>query len=464
MGARRLREVAMMDREGALGLVRRVLALSPAEQTELVLSSRRTELTRFAGNAITQNVANADETLSIRLLAGRREGKADTNQFDEKSLRRAIEAAWDVVRLAKEDPLLPPLVEKQPAYRTQESFARATAETSPAARARVVADACARCKREGLDGSGIFVTGAGGVAYANSRGVFGYHPVSDAVFSLTSVGDHGGSEGWAIASDADVEKVDVERVVRTSIEKAQRGKRPQALAPGRYTVILEPAAVSELMLFFSWLGFGAQAFQEGRSYLVGKLGQKLFSSKLTVRDDAYHDAIRGMPFDYEGTAREAVTLIEKGVAKGLVWDRRSAAREQNGKRSTGHGLPQPNSWGPQADAIVVEGGEASVADLVRSTERGLLVTKFHYCNVVDPMELSITGMTRSGLYLVEDGEVTRPVKNFRFTVSLLDIFSERSLEALGACERTGGALFSSGASFVPAMKIRDFNMTSGTDF
>lgn len=463
-----------MDREGALALVRRVLALSPAEQTELVLSSSRVELTRFAGNAITQNVANRDETLSIRMLAGRREGKAETNQFDEKSLRRAIDAGWEVVSLAKEDPLLPPLLERQPQYRAQESFSRATAEASPAERARVVADACARCKREGLEGSGIFVTGAEATAYASSRGVFGFHQASDATFSLTAVGDQGASEGWAISSEQDMERVDVDRVVRTAIEKAHRGKKPEALAPGRYAVILEPAAVSELMLFFGWLGFGALQFQEGRTYLQGspqsgeggtKLGQKLFSSRLTIRDDVHHEAIRGMPFDFEGTAREPVTLIEKGVAKGLVWDRRTAAREQNGKRSTGHGWPQPNCHGPQANAIVVDGGAASTADLVKSTDRGLLVTKLHYCNVVDAMDLSITGMTRGGLYLVEDGEITRAAKNFRFTVSLLDIFSERSLEALGTCERTGGALFASGRpSFVPAMKIRDFNMTSGTDF
>ena len=455
----------MMDREGALALVRRALALSPAEQTELVLESRRTDLTRFAGNAITQNVANADEGLSIRLLSGRREGKAETNQFDDASLRRAVDAAWNVLQLAREDPHLPPLLEKQPPYRGVDGFAEATLATTPAARARVVAEACARCRREGFEGSGIFTTGAAATAYASSRGVFAFHAATSAVFSLTAVAD--GAEGWAIASDADVERVEWDRVVRRATEKARLGKRPQALAPGRYTVVLEPAAVSELFLFFSWLGCGAQRWQEGRSYLSapGKLGQKLFSEKLSVRDDVYHDAIRGMPFDYEGTAREAVPLVERGVARGLVWDRRTAARAEGGKRaSTGHGRPQPNPEGPVADAIVVEGGAASAEDLVRSTERGLLVTKLHYTNVVDPLELSITGMTRGGLFLVENGEVARPVKNFRFTVSLLDIFSEENLEALGACERTGGALFSGATFFVPSMKIRSFNMTSGTDF
>jgi PmbA protein len=449
-----------MDREGALALVRRVLALSPAEQTELILTSAREELTRFAGNAITQNVATTDESLSIRLISGRREGKAETNQFDEKSLRKAVDAAWNVVRLAREDPLLPPLLERQPAYRTVEAASASTAETSPAARARVVAEACARCRREGLEASGIFSTAGGITAYANSRGVFGYHPSSAAAFSVTAIGEGGATEGWALG--------DAERVVRTAIEKARRGKDAVALAPGRYTVVLEPAAVSELFLFLGWMGFGAQRYQEGRSYLkaggASRLGQKLFSSKLSVRDDVYHDAIRGMPFDYEGTAREVVPLIEGGVAKGLLWDRRTAAREQNGKRSTGHGLPQPNAWGPGPAGIVVEGGDATVADLVRGVERGLLVTKFHYTNIVDPMELSITGMTRSGLYLIEDGEVARAVKNFRFTVSLLDIFSEENLEALGKAERTGGALFSSSPCYVPAMRIRSFNMSSATDF
>lgn len=457
----------MIDREGALALVRRALALSPAEQTEIVLVSRRSELTRFAGNAITQNVSCDEETLSVRLVAGKREGKAETNRFDDAGLRRAIEAAWNVVQLAKEDPLLPALLDKQPQYRPIEAFHEATAAASPLARAEIVEEACARCLREGLLGSGIVETAAGTIAYANSRGVFGFHAASDATFSLTAVDEATSSEGWAMATEPDLGRLDVERATRAAIEKARRGRRPEALPPGRYTVILEPAAAADLVRWLSWLGFGSLRYQEGRSYLNGpraKLGQKVFSEKFTVRDDAYHPAIHGMPFDFEGTAREALTLVDRGVPMGLVWDRRTAAREQNGKRSTGHALPQPNSSGPVADDLVVEGGEASLDELVRETSRGLLVTKLHYTNVVDPMDLSITGMTRAGVFLIEGGEIVRPAKNFRFTVSLLDAFSEENLEALGQPERVGSGFFGGGPCFVPPMKIREFQMSSGTEF
>ena len=468
----------MIDREGALALVRRVLALSRAEQTELILSSGSTELTRFAENAITQNVANRDESLSIHLISGKREGKADTNQFDDEHLARAVEAASRVMELAREDPQLPPLVEKQPALRAVGAFFPATAETSPAERAQVVAEACARCRKEGLQGSGIFSTSAGSLAYANSKGVFAFHKATRASFSLTANGADGASEGWALASDQDIGCLDWEKTVRIAIDKAKRSKNPDSLPPGRYTVVLEPAAVSELMLFMSYLGFSSLDYLEGRSYVCGKLGEKLFSEKFTVRDDAYHPEIRGCPFDFEGSAREPVTLIERGVAKNLVWDRRTAAREPqalsangrsgrfpNGKRaSTGHALPQPNPWGPQAEHIVVEGGDSTLDEMIRSTDRGLLVTKFHYTNVVNRVELSVTGMTRSGLFLIERGEVARPVKNFRFTVSLLEVFGEENLESLGPAVPTGGALFDGGVMICPPMKIRNFQMTSATEF
>jgi predicted Zn-dependent protease len=457
----------MLDRDAALALVRRALALSPAEQTEIVLASQRSELTRFAANAITQNVSQDTETLSVRLIAGRREGKADTNRFDDAGLRRAIDAAWSVVQLAKEDPHLPPLLEKQPQYRTVDAFSAATAEATPLARAQAVAEAIGRARAEGFEASGILQTGTETIAYANSRGVFAFHASTDASFSLTAVDQAASSEGWAMGSEPEIDRLPIARLTAVAIDKARRGRRPEALPAGRYTVVLEPAAAADLVRNLSWLGFGSLRWQEGRSYLHAgaRLGQKVFSSKLTVRDDAYHPAIRAMPFDYEGTAREALTLIEKGVPKALVWDRRTAARAENGKRSTGHSLPQPNPWGPVAEALVVEGDErTTVADLVRGTSHGLLVTKLHYVNTVDPMDLSITGMTRAGVFRIEGGEIVRPVKNFRFTVSLLEALSEENLEALGAPERVGLGFFGGGPCFVPPMKIREFNMSSGTEF
>ncbi len=263
----------MFDRDGALALVRRVLSLSPAEQTELVLASGRSELTRFAENAITQNVSRSEDLLTIRLVSGRREGRANVDRFDDEGLTRALAAAWSLATLAKEDPFRPPVVERQPAYRPADAFVEATAAATPERRARAVADACRRCREHGMIASGAFATAAETTAYASSKGVFGFHAATSAGLSLTANGPDGASEGFALASDADVDRLDLDRVVRTAVEKARRARNPEGLPPGRYTVILEPLAVNDLLRFLSVLGFGAGRLIEGRSYVCGKIGQ-----------------------------------------------------------------------------------------------------------------------------------------------------------------------------------------------
>jgi predicted Zn-dependent protease len=213
------------------------------------------------------------------------------------------------------------------------------------------------------------------------------------------------------------------------------------------------------MLFWTWLGSGAKAYQEGRSYASGKLGETFFSPLFSVWDDAYHPKAQGLPFDFEGVPRQKLLLVDKGVPRIVVHDRLTGRRE--GVASTGHSLPQPNTSGPLALNIVVEGGDKTLDDLVKQVDRGLLVKRFHYSNVLEPKKLSLTGMTRSGLYRIEGGEVAGPAKNMRFTDSLLSVFS--SIEEVGLAQPTGEALFG-GGFVVPPMRIREFNFTSGTEF
>jgi predicted Zn-dependent protease len=446
-------------------ILKRALALSPTEECELLLGDATENLTRFGSNAITQNVSRRSRSLMIHLKQGQREGVTVVNAFDEKTLRAGFERAKRILELSKPNEKLLPFLSERQTYARVNAWRDGTAEHSPEERARKVLQAIERCKKEGLVASGVFDANANATAYANSSGILAVFPATTSTFSLTATTKDGDAEGWCEEEREEPREISIDRLIESAVRGAKSGVRPRAHAPGRATVVLEPACVADLLLFFSWLGMGAQDWLEGRSYCSGKLGQKFFSDRLTIRDDVTDARAPGMPFDFEGVATKSVTLVEKGIAKDLVWDRRSAKLAESqgikGKETTGHALPQPNTTGPMARHLVMEGdAKTSRDDLVRGMQEGFLVTKLHYCNVVNPMDLSITGMTRSGIWKVENGEVAYPVKNFRFTVSLLDVFSK--IEALGRPERAAGATF--GRFVVPPVRVADFNMTSSTEF
>jgi predicted Zn-dependent protease len=447
-------------------LLKRALALSPVDECELVVDEATANLTRYGSNAITQNVSRRSRSITIHLKQGPREGVTSVNAFDEKTLKGGFERAKKILELSKpSDQLLPVLSEKQ-TYAKVNAWREGVAEHSPEDRARKVLAAIERCKKEGLEASGVFEANASTSAYANSKGLFACFPSTTATFSLTATTKDGDAEGWSEEEREEPRELAIDRVIETAVRGAKTGAKPRSHAPGRATVVFEPAAVAEMLLFFSWLGCGSQRWLEGRSYNSGKLGQKFFSDRLTIKDDVTDPRAPGMPFDYEGVATKTVALVEKGVAKDVVWDRRTALQAEKqgvkGKETTGHGLPQPNSYGPIARHLVMEGDAATTKDdLIRGVKDGFLVTKLHYCNTVNPMDLSITGMTRSGIWKVKDGEVAYPVKNFRFTVSLLEVFSK--IEAFGRPERATGALFG-GRFVVPPVRVADFNMTSSTEF
>lgn len=456
----------MLNRSEIESVLERALSLSPVKECELLLSEATENLTRFGSNAITQNVSRRRRSLTIHLKDGQREGANVVNAFDDRTLRAGMERARAILDLAKPNEKLLPFLSEKQSYLAVDAWRDGVAEHSPTERARTVASAIEACKKAGLEASGVFEANSETTAFANSNGIRALFPQTSARFSLTATGKDGDNEGWCEEEREQPKDIGIERVIATAVEKSRRAARPRALAPGHYTVVLEPAATAEMLLFLSWLGCGAQRYLEGRSYCSGRLGERFFSEKLTIRDDVTDARAPGMPFDFEGVATRAVTIVEKGVARDLVYDRRTADEAAKagltGKTATGHGLPQPNSFGPLARHLVMDGDEkASTQDVIRALENGLLVSKFHYTNVVNPMDLSITGMTRSGLFKVENGEVVHPVKNFRFTISLVDVL--KRIESLGKPERATGALFG-GRFVVPAVRLAGFNMSSGTEF
>jgi PmbA protein len=267
------------------------------------------------------------------------------------------------------------------------------------------------------------------------------------------------SSGYGADTAADVSTLDLETVGRMAVDKALQSRHPTGIEPGAYTVILEEAAVADMLSSLGFTGFGALALQEGRSFMTGCLGQQVTGENITIWDDGLDPRGLVLPFDFEGVPKQRVTLIEKGVAQGVVYDSFTAGREE-GKVSTGHSLPAPNTMGPIPLNLFMSSGTATKAEMLASTERGIWVTRFHYTNTVHPVKTVLTGMTRDGTFLIENGAITRPLKNFRFTQSILEAFSRAEMLS-SECKLISGRR---GGIYVPAAKIHEFQFTGTTEF
>ncbi len=450
----------MLRREQAQALVEKVFKLADAEAVEAIVHSARRNSTRFSGNVITQNVGLANETLRVRVISGGRQGLATVNQFDDQSIRRCVQSAQSVARVTSVDNALVPLLDKSPDYKPSHAWFESTANFTPAQRAEHVSRVLKDYDARGLEGAGIFDTDEGAVAYANNHGVFGYKAGTKSEFSVSAFLENGGVEGWAESFALDVNQCDTANAGAIAAAKAEAGRDPQVIEPGEYTVVFEPAAVAELMLFFGWLTANGLAFAEGRSFHKGELGQKLLDEKFTLTEDPFHPELGGTPFDMEGSPVRRVTLVENGTFKAVCHDRRSA--RLCGAETTGNACPQPDSRGPMPVNLVLKTGDQSLQEMIAGTGRGLLITKLHYTNVVNQQDVSITGMTRAGTFLIEGGKIKHAVKNMRFTQSLLTAFAE--IDSIGSEAHAGGGALFGGNFVVPAMKVKRFRFSSPTGF
>ena len=445
-----------MDRNQAESIVQRTLSHSDAEETEVLLSHGVENLTRFSDNAISQNVARTLSTLTVKVHLGRKVGRATTDQFNDESLKRAIDMAKKIAEQQKDDPELLPLAGASE-FAEIRAYYENTAAYSPEERAAAIASLVAEITDHNASSAGIFATEAESIALGNSNGLFGYYRSTSATLSATV--EANGVSGWAEEIHRDVSKIDVSIVARTALRKALDARNPIPIDPGEYTVVLEPAAVADLLMFMGYEGFGGLNYVEGRSFVSNKIGQKILGENVTIVDDAYSELNPGLPFDFEGQPRQRLVLIEKGVARNVVHDRLTAARA--GTTTTGHSLPQPNSSGPLPFNLMLEPGNSSLKEMIESTEKGILVTHFHYTNVIDPIRLTLTGMTRDGTFLIENGRITKPVRNMRFTDSIVDAFNQ--IELISKDRKTAEAFFA-GSYVVPALKISKFNFSSASEF
>jgi len=442
------------DLKKRLDAVLRLGKIAGADETEVQLDETIDALTRFANNAIHQNVAENGVTISIRTVVDGRTARATSNRLDEDSLRAAVQASLQLAHSQPKIPGLLPMPGKQ-RYRKVNRFANETAATTPEDRARAVKKSCDLAIRNGQVAAGIFSTGQSQHALANSRGLFATHRQTEAEFSITMQDEPAAS--WDKANSGNVCNFDPQKLAARASEKAQMAKDAQELAPGKYTVILEPAAVLDLVGFLFY-DFAATAVADQRSCLLKRMNKPLFGKNISITDDAYHPEQLGAPFDGEGIPRQRADLVENGIPRNLVYSRASAKKAKT--KPTGHGLALPNEYGEAPMNLVFSGGDSSLEKMIASTDRGLLVTRVWYIREVDPYEKIMTGMTRDGLYLVEKGKITSAVRNFRFNQSLIELL--QNVEAMSPASRaTAEEAFE---MVVPAMKVKNFHLTEPTKF
>jgi predicted Zn-dependent protease len=421
---------------------------------EILLTSSNEALTRFANNAIGQNVSERTTTLSVRVQAEGRTARASTNRLHRDGIHAAVDEAVALTKASDPIPDLLPLYEETtPAdgSRWSEEAARCT----PMQRAQSVAEAIRIVESQGQTAAGIYATAENVEVLLNSRGLNRYYFDTLTTFSITAMAED--SSGWAKATSAVHHDVETAALAEIAARKAALSRHPREIEPGAYTVVLEPAAVLDLVgqIFGD---FSATALEEKRSFLNERMGEKLFGENITIYDDVHFPLQTGPAFDGEGVPRTALTLVKCGVAKQVAYSRASALKA--GVPPTGHGFPLPNEQGEMPLNLVIAGGNSTVEDLIRSTSKGILVTRLWYIREVEPYAKVMTGMTRDGTFQIQDGEIVAGLRNFRFNQSVLDML--RNVEGLSAAVRSSGE--EAFDMVVPAMKAHDFRFTEVTRF
>jgi predicted Zn-dependent protease len=441
-------------REQAKALIDRALAFSKAEETQVTLTGGDRANVRFARNSVTTSGASSGYSLAITAKVGKRSGTVTASEFSDASLERAAHNAEEIARLSPENPEAMPLLAAQ-TYRDVQTYFEDAAGASPEWRAAAVKAALDAAKDKNVDAAGFVETSAQIQSVATSKGQFGYGRFTAADYNLTARTSDGTGSGWASKSYNELRLLQPRALASAAIDKAARSQSPVAIEPGKYTVILEPAAMADII---ANLAFAADARQtdEGRSFFAKKgggnrVGEAIVSDKVTLYSDPANPMAPALPFDGEGLPLQRIDWIEKGVLKNLSYSRFWAQKQ--GKTPT----PQPGN-------LIMDGGKATIDELVAGVERGVLVTRFWYIRSLDPQTLLVTGLTRDGLFLIEKGKVTRPVKNMRWNES--PVFALNNLDAMTPAERavSGEGIGGAGFSIVcPAARIREFTFASGSD-
>ncbi len=436
--------MAILTREEAKSIIDKVLSYTSADETEVSLSGGRTGNIRYARSTVNTSGESNTINLSITSVNGKKSGSTSINELDDTSLKKAVDRAEEIARLAPENPEYMPMLGPQD-YLDTNTFAPATDKIDPGYRAKAAADSINPSSEKNLTAAGYLEDFTGFTAMGNSKGMFGYNQSTSVDFSITVRTADGTGSGYAERDYNDISLLNTRSVTEVAMQKALASVNAQAIEPGKYTVILEPTAANDLLRLMTG-NLDARNADEGRSFLSKKgggtrLGEKLFDERINIYSDPLHPDIPVAPWTNEGIPVEKTTWVENGAVKNMFYSRYWA--EKQGVEPVGR---------PQG--IIFEGGDQSLADMIKSTQRGVLVTRFWYIRAVDPQTLLYTGLTRDGTFFIEDGQIKFPVKNFRFNES--PVIMLNNIEALGKPQRVGG-------NMIPPMKIRDFTFTSLSD-
>ncbi|GAB4019040.1 TldD/PmbA family protein [Spirosoma koreense] len=450
--------MAILTKDEAKKIIDKVLAYSKSDEMSVNLSGGRTGNIRYARNSVSTSGESDNLSLAITAVFGKRSGTATINEFDDASLEKTVRRAEEIARLAPENPEYMPMLGPQ-TYLETSTYAESTAKIDPAFRAQAAFDSIDPCRQKNLTAAGYMEDTTGFAAIGNSKGLFGYNRSTSVDFSITVRTADGLGSGYANPDVNDVSKLNTKATTQIAMQKAQASATARALEPGKYTVILEPTASVELLQNMM-RSIDARSADEGRSFLSKKgggtrLGEKLFDERVTIITDPMNPDLPLSPFGGggggggqgrfagggDGLPQEKRTWIENGVVKNMFYSRYWA--EKKGVKAI-----------PPASGFIMQGGTQSLADLIKSTEKGILVTRFWYIRAVDPQTQLYTGLTRDGTFYIENGQIKFPVKNFRFNES--PVIMLNNVEALGKPVRAGGHL-------IPPMKIRDFTFTSLSD-
>jgi len=442
--------MSILTEAEAKAILDKVIKLSTADECSAQLAGSIDGNIRFALNNISTSGVVSGIDLGVQVAFGKRSGVATINQFDDASLERVVRRAEELAKLSPENPEFMPAVEKQ-AFTPTNTFAASTAAITPEYRAKVAADSIGACKAEKLVAAGFLQDGQSFQAFANSKGNFGYQTASGLDYTCTVRTEDGSGSGWVGRNLDDVDKFNAGEDIRTAVRKAKSSSGAKALEPGKYTVILEPAAAAGLISFMMGY-FDARQADEGRSFLSkkgggNKIGEQVYDPRVNFHSDPADPDIPVMPWDDDGLPREKRQIVEKGKVVALDYSRYWA--QKNGKPQVG-----------QSGNLIMSGGDKSTADLVRGTQKGVLVTRTWYIRMVDPQTVLLTGLTRDGTFYIENGEIKYPVKNFRFNES--PVIMLNNIEELGKPIRVQGDE-SNIIMMIPPMKLRDFNFTSLSD-
>jgi predicted Zn-dependent protease len=436
--------MAIFSKDEAKRILEKVISFSKADGCEANLNGSNGGNIRYARNTVSTSGEDSNVTLAVQSYYGKKSGTATINEFDDASLEKVVRRAEELARLSPENPeFMEPLTQQQ--YGDSKTYSESTSKITPEYRAQAAANSINPASAKDVTAAGFLDDSYNFGSMMNSKGLFAYNQSTNVNFTVTMRTNDGTGSGWVTRDFNDVSKLDTAEASRVAIDKALLSKEAKAIEPGKYTVILEPAASAELLgnMFFN---MGARQADEGRSFLSKKgggtkLGEKIVDERVNIYTDPFNADVPASPWTGDGQARQKMEILTGGAIKNMFYDRYWASQKNVAS------VPFPGN-------IIMEGGSASLEDMIKDTKKGILVTRFWYIRSVDPQTLLYTGLTRDGTFYIENGKIKHPVKNFRFNES--PVIMLNNLETLGKQVRVDGDL-------IPYMKIRDFTFTSLSD-